>query len=225
MDAAALETTIQSEYANSPTLMRLIQNVNSYLDPRANIDAFYDLIFNIDTAVGYGLDVWGRIVGVGRVLNLAIGGPYFGFTGPSGASGAPWNQGIFYDGEALTTNYALSDTAFRVLILAKALFNITNATIAAINQILINLFGPDGLIPVGTSAPYVTDGLNMTMSYVFSATPDPVATAIIYQSGVLPRPCGVLANVTLPSPGPLTDEAGNVLKDDAGNTLFGSTVT
>ena len=223
MEAAALEKTIISQYANSPTIERLIANTNAYLDQDANLDAFYSMMWNVDTAVGYGLDVWGRIVGVTRVLNLATGGPYFGFTGPSGASGAPWNQGVFYDGEALTTSYALSDSAFRVLILAKALFNITNATIPAINQILVNLFGPAGLIPVGPSAPYCTDGLDMTMTYTFSAVPGPVAAAIIYQSGVLPRPCGVLATVSVPTPGPLVDNAGNVLKDDAGNILFGST--
>ena len=188
-----VEATILSQYANSPTIVQLITNINAYLDPSANIDAFYNMVWNVDTAVGYGLDVWGRIVGVTRVLQVATVS-WFGFQGPSGASGLPWNQAPFWNGEPVTQNYALSDTAFRALILAKALFNITNATIPAINQILINLFGASGPLRVLGNC-YCTDGENMTMTYTFGSALNPVQTAIVYQSGVLPRPAGVSASV------------------------------
>lgn len=191
-----VEATILSQFANSPTLTRLIANMNDYVDPTANINDFYDLVWNVDTAVGWGLDVWGRIVGVSRVLQVSSGS-YFGMEGPSGASGDPFNQSPFYHGEALTSNYALLDGPFRTLVLAKALFNICDGSIPGINQILVNLFGPTGLLPIAGNS-YVTDGLNMTMTYTFSAAPDPVQTAIIYQSGVLPRPSGVLATVVHP---------------------------
>ena len=98
------------------------------------------------------------------------------------------------DREPVTSNYALLDGPYRALILAKALANICNATIPAINQILINLFGPTGPLPVPGNA-YCTDGLNMTMTYTFSGPLDPVQTAIVYQSGVLPKPAGVSATV------------------------------
>ena len=75
-----LEQTILSQYANSPTIVQLVTNLNAYIDPTTNIDAFYDFVWNVDTAKGYGLDVWGRIVGVGRVLEIATV-DYFGFTG------------------------------------------------------------------------------------------------------------------------------------------------
>jgi hypothetical protein len=168
-------------------------NMDQYLNPQYNIDSFFNNVWNIDTAVGWGLDVWGRIVGVTRVLQIATTS-YFGFTGPLGASGDPWNVSPFYSGESLTSNYVLTDNVFRVLILAKALANICNATIPAINQILINLFGPNGALPVAGNS-YCTDNQNMTMTYTFSSTLDPVQSAIIYQSGVLPRPCGVQATV------------------------------
>jgi hypothetical protein len=185
--------TIMSQYSNSPTLRQLIANMNTYIDPSANIDAFYNMVWNVDTAVGYGLDVWGRIVGVGRVLQIATT-TFFGMQGPSGASGQPFDQAPFYNGQALTANYALLDDPYRTLILAKALFNICDGTISAINQILINLFGPTGLMPVVGNS-YCTDGLNMTMTYTFGSNLDPVQTAIVYQSGVLPRPAGVAATV------------------------------
>ena len=185
--------TIMSQYSNSPTLRQLIANMNTYIDPSANIDAFYNMVWNVDTAVGYGLDVWGRIVGVGRVLQIATTS-FFGMKGPTGASGQPFDQAIFYSGEPLTANYALLDDPYRTLILAKALFNISDGTISSINQILINLFGPTGLLPVAGNS-YCTDGLNMTMTYTFGSTLDYVQTAIVYQSGVLPRPAGVAATV------------------------------
>jgi hypothetical protein len=187
------EQTILSQYGNSPIIRQLIANMNAYIDPEANIDAFYNLLWNVDTAQGYGLDVWGRIVCVGRVLEISSAS-YFGFTGPSGVSGVPWNQAPFYNGEPNTSNYALLDDPYRALILAKALANICNATIPAINQILINLFGATGPLPIPGNA-YCTDGLNMTMTYTFPAILDPVQTAIVYQSGVLPRPAGVAATV------------------------------
>lgn len=191
-----LESTILSQFANSPSIVQLIQNMNAYLDPRANIDAFFDMLWNVDTAVGYGLDVWGRIVQVGRVLQISTG-DFFGLQGPAGASGLPFNQAIFYNGQTLTANYSLLDGPYRTLILAKALANICNATIPAINQILINLFGPNGLLPVAGNS-YCTDGENMTMTYTFGSTLDPIQEAIVFQSGVLPRPCGVSASVVQP---------------------------
>ena len=189
------ERTILSQYSNSPTIRQLIQNMNAYIDPTANIQAFYDLVWNVNTAVGYGLDVWGRIVGVGRVLQLAAQ-DFFGLEDPGGseASGLPFNQAPFYHGSPTTSNYALLDGPFRALIFAKALANISDGTIPSINQILINLFGASGPLPlVGNS--YVTDGEDMTMTYTFSTMLDPVTEAIVFQSGALPKPCGVAASV------------------------------
>ncbi|MDR3533952.1 MAG: DUF2612 domain-containing protein [Rhodopila sp.] len=187
------QETIYSQFGNSPTIVQLITNMNTYLDPSANIDAFYDLVWNVDTAVGYGLDVWGRIVGVGRVLNLSTG-VFFGFEGPVSASGDPWNQAVFYNGQSLTANYALTDAAYRPLILAKALFNICDCSIPSINQIMVNMFGPNGPLPVAGNC-YCTDTGSMTMTYTFGSALDPVQSAIVFQSGVLPRPCGVFATV------------------------------
>lgn len=190
------EDTIISQYANSPTLRQLIVNLNEYLDPQSNIDDFYDLMWNVDTAQGYGLDVWGRIVGVGRVLQVPQGN-YLGLIGPNGFSGKPFNIAPFYKNQSLTSNFSLLDDPYRALIFAKALSNITDASIPSINQILINLFGPTGPLPLGGNS-YCTDGLNMTMTYTFTSTLDPVSSAIVFQSGILPKPCGVSVSVVHP---------------------------
>ena len=60
--------TIISQYENSQTLYQLISNFHDYIDPTANIQAFYDLVWNVDSAQGWGLDVWGNIVGVSRTI-------------------------------------------------------------------------------------------------------------------------------------------------------------
>jgi hypothetical protein len=182
-------TTVLQQYANSPILTQLIQNFAEYVDPTANTDQFFDLMWNIDTAQGYGLDVWGRIVGVKRVLRVSSLGLYFGFAEATVLSAAPFNQASFYNGEPLSDNFALSDTAFRQLIFAKALSNISDGSIPAINQILLNLFPHRGNC-------YVIDNEDMTMVYRFEFQLTDVEAAIIVQSGVLPKPVGVLATVS-----------------------------
>jgi hypothetical protein len=198
------EDTIMSQYANSPTLMALISNFEQYIDQTANINNFFNFVFNINTAQGYGLDVWGRILGVNRVLQVQAG-TYFGFSGAGGpfnASGdsfgggpAPTGANPWYSGAPTTTNFSLTDSSFRTLLLAKALSNISNGSVQSVNQILINLF----LTPVAgrTGNAYVTDALNMTMTYTFAVRPvlTPVEVAIVSQSGVLPKPTGVTATV------------------------------
>lgn len=180
--------TIASQYANSPTLTQMIANFETCVGPENDLDLFFAAFWNVLTAVGFGLDCWGRIVGVGRVLTIPVPGSYLGWSTAT-PTAQPWNQGIWYGGPSQTSNYALSDDAFRLLILAKGLANICDGSIRATNQILINLFGNT----FGNA--YVNDTGNMTMQFVFSAPLDPVSFAIVTESGVLPVPAGVSATV------------------------------
>ncbi len=181
--------TIISQYANSASLTQLILNIDGYIDPTSLFDAFYDLMWNVDTAQGYGLDVWGRIVGVNRVIQVAAS-KYFGFAEATVLSADPFNQSPFYSGELLNSNFALSDESFRTLIFAKALANISNGSAASINQILLTLFP-------GRGNCYCTDGLNMTMTYTFDFVLTPVEAAIVVASGVLPRSAAVALSIVV----------------------------
>jgi hypothetical protein len=181
-------STIVSQYANSPRLTRLIENFADYLSENINFDTFFDLVFNVATAQGYGLDVWGKIVGVTRVLHIVFDEKYFGFDEAGTISANPFNQQPFFTGAPLTENFVLTDDAFRSLIYAKALANISDGSIPAINQILLRLFPNRGNC-------YVTDGLDMSMTYTFEFVLSPVELAIAEQSGVLPKPTGVHAIV------------------------------
>ncbi|MDL2169834.1 DUF2612 domain-containing protein [Asaia sp. HumB] len=179
--------TILSQYSNSPRLCTIIQSFAGAVDPEAFFDLWYDQVWNPSTATGWGLDVWGRIVGVGRVLQVTESG-YIGFdeAAANGTSTAirEFNAGIWYSGQPTTTNVALTDDAYRKLIFAKAAANITDCSITSLNNILMTLFGDSGRC-------YVIDNQNMTMTYRFDFVPTPVQLSIIYRSGVLPQPSGV----------------------------------
>ncbi len=180
--------TVISQYANSPTLLQLIESFWGYLDQTANFDAFFDDVWNIDTARGWGLDVWGRILGVGRVIPIPDG-QFFGFAQASDAQ--TFGEGPLYAGVPSTSNFALSDAAYRLLLLAKAAANITDGSIPSLNRIL-------GLLFPFRGRAYVEDGLDMTLTYVFEFTLTPAELAIVSQPGILPTPAGVTALLDYP---------------------------
>lgn len=179
--------TIISQYANSPVLTELVDRLGAAFDRQVDVDAFYRTVWNIETATGFGLDIWGRIVGVRRALYIADGA-FLGFSQATGARN--FDDGIFYSGGRLTANYALTDEAYRRVILAKAALNITDGSIASFNTILLALFP-------GAKA-YVRDNGDMTVTFVFASRLSQVDYAIITQSGVIPRPIGVSFTVEQP---------------------------
>lgn len=181
-----IRETVLSQYANSPILLEFVDNFSAWLDPLFRFDSFFRSVWDIDTAVGHGLDVWGRILGVGRVLQVPAG-EYFGFEQQSEAK--TFGFAVFYSGSRATNNATLTDDAYRKLLIAKAALNITDASIPAINRILLDLFD-DG---------YVRDDGGMSITYVFDQPLSPVETAIVYQSGVLPTPAGVTVSVEVPA--------------------------
>ena len=186
------QQTVLSQYASSEHLMSLLAAIDAWISPDTNFENFYTLIWNIDTAQGYGLDVWGRIVGVNRVLTIT-NGFYFGFAqADDPALVGTFGKAPFFSGESVTSNFTLTDDSFRQLILAKAAANITNGSIPAINAILMNLFP-------GRGNCYVVDNLDMTMTYKFLFPLAPFERAIVENSNVLPRPAGVLASADIPS--------------------------
>jgi len=194
------EDTIISQYATAPALTQLLRGWNENLDPTPLLDSFYNLVWNVNTAEGWGLDVWGRIVGVGRVLQLAST-RFFGFQEADSVVITGFNVAPFYSGQSVTTNYTLSDAAYRVLVLAKALANICDGSIQGTNAVLMALFP-------GRGNAYVIDHRDMTMTYFFDFELAPIEYAIIFQSGVLPRPAGVATSVASSSLNRIQLESG-----------------
>lgn len=175
--------TVLSQYANSPRLLTILEGWNQAFDPSSLIDLWYQRVWNLSTAQGYGLDVWGRIVGVSRVLTITSA-KYFGFSEANDLTEEGFDTAPFYSGTSATSNFRLSDDGFRQLIYAKALANITDGSVLSLNAILMTLFA-------GQGDAYVKDNGDMTMTYVFNFIPTDVQVSIIQNSGVLPRPAGV----------------------------------
>ena len=182
-------STVISQYANSPILTGLITAFNAAMDQTANIDSFFDLIFNVLTAQGYGLDVWGRIVNIGRTFAVGVGSPppTFGFNEP-GNDWVGFGQAPFFSGGALLNNVTLTDAQYRPVVLAKAATNVWDGSIPGYNKIMLALF-------MGRGTPWVIDNGNMSITLNFPFSLSALDVAII-GSGALPAPTGVVINVT-----------------------------
>lgn len=184
-----MHPSIISQYANSPVILALVDYYEQDIKPDVDIDGFYDYVWNVLTAQGFGLDIWGRIVNIGRELSIPDTALYLGFSegNPGTPLNQPFGQAPFYAGAPPTSSvYRLADDAYRTLILAKALANISNCTAPSINRLLQVLFA-------GRGRTYVADTGAMRIRYVFEFQLTPAEWAIVTQSGALARPAAVLA--------------------------------
>jgi len=152
--------TVETQYQQSPTMLRWIEAFNEWLDPSNNVNVWFNNVWNLDTAVGWGLDVWGRIVGVSRNVNV----PTFGI-------------------------YTLSDNSFLNLINAKALANISDGSIPSLNNILMTLFPNKGdcyVIDSGGMACTIHLGFTPTkvqVAILKEAFPQPCGVVVTFPGG------------------------------------------
>jgi len=181
--------TIISQYANSPIIRTLIDNWNENIDLSASFQQFYDKVWNIETAVGFGLDIWGKIVGVSRYLALPELSDYFGFDNAND-DWSPFDVDPFYNGLSGAGGYALTDTAYRSLIMTKALANISDTTANSLNILLQLMFAGRGRF-------YVLDLGAMNARYVFEFWLTAYEISIMTASGIFPRPAGVNISVMI----------------------------
>lgn len=201
--------TIMSQYANSPIIIALIEGINDLVEPDTVLDSFYNKVINLSTATGYGLDVWGRIVGINRTVNTDLANDsYFGFNETGYYS--PFNDKPFNGNGGSFTAYPLPDNLYRQLIFIKAYANIIYATAPNINKFLYYIFG-------GKRAYYLITGV-MQAKYVFEFTPTSFERLIIFTLGVLPVPCGISVEYTI------LDTSGTLGFNGSGLQTFGNGV-
>ena len=166
--------TYLSQYANSPVITSLIESFNEWIDPSADLDAFFSYVWNVQTAVGFGLDIWGRIVNIPRKIAI-VGMPlYLGFEEALPGS-YPFDQEPFYTGTTSSSVYLLSDDAYRVLIMTKALANISSFTAPSVNALLRYLF-------TGRGSCYVLEHSAMQIEYVFNFALQPWEASVLLQA-------------------------------------------
>src|SRR6185312_9945707 len=186
--------TFLSQYATSPILTGLIQAANAAIDPQADFDAFMANVWNVNTAKGFGLDCWGRIVNIPRTINIPASNDYFGFDEAS-PNAEPFNQAPFYSGPQAGTLYTLTDDAYRVLILTKALANISSFTAESMNALLNFMFNGQGTT---RGSCYVLESATpMQISYVFNFSLQSWEAAVLEQAPLMPRPAGVGVTITV----------------------------
>lgn len=203
-DIDALEP-IQSQYAASPRIIALLVKKAALLDPGKDLMRWYDGIFNPRTAQGVGLDIWGRIVGIGRKLWVE-NTEFFGFHGQNLKG---FDQAPFWIQSLASGQVDLSDEAYRFLIFYKAAANIGESTMQALNALLNALFAETR----EQGACYVLETGPMHIMAVFNFYLTPYELALLRQYGLLDRPAGVLFNWYQHDPQEMFGFAGQELQN------------
>lgn len=173
---------------SGPVMNKIRQNIEAYFSTKASTDAFFNTVFNPKTASGFGLDIWGRIVAQERFIKLDVDAENLGFDeGDANGDWYPFDDGTWFDGHGVTSNYRLSDQMYRLLVLMKAFANISQTTVPNLNRILMNIFGDRGRV-------HVIDTGNMELKIAFGFQLSPFEKAVM-NSGIMPHPGGVMVTM------------------------------
>lgn len=166
-----------SQYANSPKFETLRKELVDIFNQVSTIQSFYDYVFNLKTATGYGLDVWGGILDQDRYFTYYNSGTnqyevvYL--------KGGQTVDGIIYSDEEIENMY-------RLILFLKAMSYISNASIAKLNEMLQFYFEGRGLA-------YVYEYGTMKIRYVFRFYLSNLEKAI-FESDLMPNPTGILVD-------------------------------
>lgn len=170
-----------SQYANSPKYVAIYNGLCEIFSNAKTMEDWYNVVFNLKTASGYGLDIWGKILNQGRQFSYEEGGvTQYVFLG-----GEQTIDGITYSAEYMEEMY-------RMALFLKALTYITNCTLASLNSLLQYYFR-DRINAENKQNVYVINYGTMEIRYVFQFYVSKIEKSI-FTSDVMPRPTGVLAN-------------------------------
>lgn len=152
---------VQSQYSASKRIRALAAGYQTRIDPNIDIQLFYDKMFNIYTAEGVGLNNWGNILQIFRLI-----------TDP--------DTGI---------SFSLNDELYRLLLLYKALANISASDAASQNKLLSVLV--DTGIGGFSNTAYVLEVDAMVIRWVFEDFMDDIQRVVFKVAGTLARGAGV----------------------------------
>lgn len=155
--------TLLGQYANSPSIVQLVDNLGQQIDPSPLFSTFLSFIWSLDTAQGFGLDILGRIINLPRLLeNVPKLFPETGAPGP-----------VYMD-----------DTQYRRALFIKAQANLGDHSFASINVGLRTMAN-------GRGNAFASKQDTMMIRYNFYYGPQGYEYAIIDRGDVLIRPVGV----------------------------------
>lgn len=184
MNTFDIDDTILSQYGVSERIKRLLRGFDELIKPDVDIKLFYDNVFNILTAKGVGLDIWGIIIGISRniqVASISTNTNFFGFDG-SGYEG--FNINPFYNTESGGGTIMLADDAYRELLLIKAAANISRTDLASLNALFERLYANRGDF-------YIIEAGVMQLNYIFGFYLEPFELSLVLRPGLFPKPAGV----------------------------------
>lgn len=177
---------IQSQYSASPRIIALAKAMASRLDNLDAIRDFFELIYNVQTAQGEGLDIWARIVGLPSRKIYVSNSDVFGFES-NPVTWKPFDQAPFTNPDVGSGMVALSDDVLRWFIMYKAMSNISGETMLDLNTLL----GEFARFTTGTGNCYVLEVGVMQIRVVFEYVLDDVEYALLTQYGLLNKGAGV----------------------------------
>ncbi|HEN3627113.1 TPA: DUF2612 domain-containing protein [Yersinia enterocolitica] len=184
------EDTILTQYSASNRILSIIDTFNQAVSLSDFTDEFIEKVWDITTCETFGLDMWGKVVGVSRYIRAEIDNDCFGFSEADDGGGypSPFGDSPFYAGTQETETVRLSNEAYRTLILCKAFSNISIATIKDTNRFLTMLFLDRGRA-------YCADYGDMRMGIICEFKLEPFEISILENYEVLPIPSGVLVSL------------------------------
>lgn len=208
------------QYANSPIIQQLIADRHDYFQT-AWTDEFYNLVWNIDTAQGFGLDIWGRIVVIGRSVRINTIDRNFGYYEAWSGSGAPPPSAgpVIINGMVFVLVGAppSSTTDDRITPFDEAPFydGLQATSVVVLSDeayrklLLAKAFAnisDCSILSLNQALNYLFDGSPtrrcyattnnlMDLSYVFEFPLTPVEKTLAISAGVIPRPGGVKLSI------------------------------
>jgi hypothetical protein len=141
---------------------------------------WYDDVFNLQTANDFGLAVWAIILNLPLTVGPSpdpAGKPIFGF----GTFNQNFNNGNF---SSRDSSIFLTTEEKRLLLRLRYYQLVSNGVIPDANRFLKEVFKDFGQV-------YLLDGLDMTITCVFTFTPDSRLLFMLKRFDLIPRPSGV----------------------------------
>jgi hypothetical protein len=174
------------QYNDAEKLQLLLTQKKDWYDN--NYDKFwqdwYNNVFNLDTANEFGLSVWATILNLpGLYIPNQAGIDRFGF----GDNNLNFDRGTF---SPSASGVSLSLSEYRLALKLRYFNLITRGAIPEINEFLDYAFRDFGKV-------YALDGLNMTMSYVFTFPISQRLLDILKALELMPRPAAVQLNYSV----------------------------
>lgn len=209
--ALRIEDTIQSQYACAPHITKLAQGFWRLIDPKSDIERFYELCFDIDTAQGVALDIWGRILGLPRSMQATteVGVPYWGFHNKFAnvTEVRGFNQAPFFYG-AQERHLELSDEAYRLMLKIKAMANISTGSLSDLNRMIAALL-PHAQVQIYRTGP-------MTLKILATGNFTDYEQNLLVRGDLPPIPTGVKLEVEFRGAKPLGFAGADVVPFNQG---------